>query len=198
MKLKPDIDPDSTYALLELYKELVELDPENTTYATTLGKLQEGWAREVRRSEMAAKWSYSSSTDDMTGGTSRYARISSENTVEFDFPYEGTQRARLTLRTHPSYGRDVMFSIERGQLMCPSYDGCTVRVRFDDGAPQSWSASPASSRNSTLIFINGHDRFVERLRRAQIVRIQPRVYQEGNPIFEFEVGGFDNAKYRGR
>jgi hypothetical protein len=35
------------------------------------------------------------------------------------------------------------------------------------------------------------------MRAAKIVRVQIPVYQEGQPIFEFHVGGFDYAKYAG-
>jgi hypothetical protein len=66
------------------------------------------------------KWSYATSVDPMTGRDSASASIDSENTVSFDFPYQGAQRATLTIRNHPSHGRDVFLSIERGQFPCPS------------------------------------------------------------------------------
>lgn len=38
---------------------------------------------------LAAKWSYYTKPDAMTGKMARYASISSENSVDFDFPYQG-------------------------------------------------------------------------------------------------------------
>jgi hypothetical protein len=33
------------------------------------------------------------------------------------------------------------------------------------------------------------------MRAARVVRIQIPVYQEGNPAFEFRVGGYDHERY---
>ena len=73
--------------------------------------------------------------------------------MEFGFPYGGKQHGQLTLRRHPRFGRNVIFNIERGQLMCPSYDGCTVLVRFDDAPPASFSAMPPSDHSNETIFL---------------------------------------------
>lgn len=151
-------------------------------------------AAEAQR--LADKWAYSVNEDPMTSRKSRFAIIESENTVDFDFPYQGLQRGRLMLRDHPTYGRDVIFSIERGQLLCPSYDDCQIRVRFDEGNPERWNAVGPSDNSSTSIFIRSQARFVQKLRAAKVVRLQVPVYQQGEPMFEFQVGGFDYARYR--
>lgn len=143
-----------------------------------------------------AQWNYSRDTDEMTGKVSAHAAVKSENTVEFDFPYNGAQHGQLTLRRHPRFGNDVMFSVERGQLLCPSYDGCSVLVRFDDEAPATFSANPPSDNSNETIFISNYDRFVSRLRKAKTIRVSPKVYQEGNVVFTFDVQGFEIDKFR--
>ena len=168
-----------------------------------LRKRSEAQAEEASRVAAAAaakaadagKWSYSSETDPMTGKASRWAVVQSENTVDFSFPYNGPQHASLTIRNHPSYGRDVILQIQEGQILCPSYDDCTVRVRFDDGAAESWTAAGAADHSSTSVFIRSGARFLQRMRAAKVVRIQIPVYQEGNPAFEFRVGGYDHERY---
>lgn len=92
----------------------------------------------------------------------------------------------------------MIFGIERGQLLCPSYEGCTVLVRFDDGKPQSFSANPPSDQSSEMLFIEDYDSFVAKLRHAKQVRISPKVYQEGSVVFAFDVAGFDPKKLRGK
>ena len=179
------------------------LTPRQTEKKLQLGRRAETRTREAARAvalaaEKAAdaqKWSYSASTDQMTGRTSRMARIGSENTVTFDFPYQGAQHATLVIRNHPSYGRDVLLQIERGQILCPSYDDCTVRVRFDEGSPERWTAAGPSDNSSTVVFLRGSGRFLQRMRNARVVRIAVPVYQEGEPAFEFRVGGFDYQRY---
>jgi hypothetical protein len=162
-------------------------------------------AERVRAAEAAAaaesqrlanKWTYRVDEDPMTSRKSRYATIESENTVTFDFPYQGAQHGRLMLRDHPTYGHDVIFSIERGQILCHSYDDCQVRVRFDEGNPERWNAAGPSDNSTTSVFIRSHSRFVQKLRAAKVVRLQIPVYQQGEPMFEFQVGGFDYARYR--
>lgn len=143
----------------------------------------------------AAKWSYSSPTDPMASRPSRNAAIESENTVEFAFPYEGPQHATLLLRNHPSYGRDVIVYIREGQILCSSFDECSIRVRFDDGPAERWTGVGPADNSSTAVFIRNYPRFLQRMRNAKVVRIQIPVYQQGEPVFEFRVGGFDNDRY---
>jgi len=152
-------------------------------------------AKEAEAKRLAEKWEYRVDEDPMTSRKSRYATIQSENTVDFGFPYSGAQHGTLMLRDHPTHGRDVMFSIERGQLQCRSYEDCSLRVRFDNGEPQRWSAVGPADNSSTLIFLRSEKAFVQKFRDAKVVRIQVPVYQEGAPIFEFHVSGFDNTKY---
>lgn len=143
----------------------------------------------------AAKWTYSSPTDPMASRPSRNATIDSENAVEFSFPYEGPQHATLMLRNHPSYGRDVILYIREGQILCSSFAVCTIRVRFDDGPAERWTGVGPADNSSTTVFIRNYSRFLQRMRNARVVRIQIPVYQQGEPVFEFRVGGFDNDRY---
>lgn len=179
----------------------LERDSAQALVALLDSALAAGRARAKQDREAAAladKWGYDRDTDAMTSKVTYSARIRSENSVNFDFPYQGEQHATLMLRVHPTYGRDVIFRIEKGQLPCSSYDGCSVRVRFDEQPPQRWHANPAASDASEILFLGSYDSFVAKLRRANVVRVQPTVYQEGEPVFEFHVGGFDYARFMDR
>lgn len=142
------------------------------------------------------QWVYEQSSDPMASGKTYSATVRSTNTVEFGYPYSGAQRASLTLRTHPRYGKDVIFRIERGQLLCRSYDGCNVLVRFDDGESHAFEAGAASDNSTEVLFIRDYQRFVRGLLASERVRISPEVYQEGSPIFEFDLRGFDQSRYK--
>jgi hypothetical protein len=144
------------------------------------------------------QWVYSHDEDEMTGKVSHHAVVTSTNTVEFDFPYNGEQHARLMLRRHPRHGTDAVFSVDKGQLLCPSYDGCTVLVRFDDGEPTSFSAAGAADGSTEALFIQNYERFVGKLKAATRIRMSPKVYQEGSVVFEFDVSGFDPKQYSGK
>ncbi|MEZ0246057.1 MAG: zinc-ribbon domain-containing protein, partial [Methylophilaceae bacterium] len=47
---------------------------------------------------LGSQWLYNLSDDAMGKGAIHQAEVSSSNTVNFDFPYSGAQRATLTLR----------------------------------------------------------------------------------------------------
>lgn len=143
-----------------------------------------------------SQWSYSRREDAMAKGTIFQAKVISSNTVNFSFPYAGPQKGTLTLRTHPRYGKDVIFSIERGQIPCSSYDGCKVLVRFDDREPVHYSATAPEDNSTETIFIRDSDGFVENMLTATTVRVSANIYQEGSPVFEFDVSKFDQSQYR--
>lgn len=148
------------------------------------------------------QWTYRAYTDEMTGETIHIAEITSENTMNFRFPYGGPQRGEITIRMHPQHGKDVIFSIEQGQLLCDKWSGlnrrCPVRVRFDEESPAAWTASPAADHSTEHLFFRDYGEFVQRLRGAEVIRIQPNVYQNGAPVFEFNAADFDMDRYLGK
>lgn len=140
-------------------------------------------------------WSYFSSQDAMTSKKTFFASIDSVNTLSFDFPYAGAQHATFQLRTHPSYGKDAILSIEKGQLLCSSYDGCTVMVRFDEGKAMRFSAVGPSDHSTTSLFIRGYSKLISQMAKAKKMRIAAEFYQSGTQTMEFNVAGFDSSKY---
>jgi zinc ribbon protein len=144
-----------------------------------------------------SRWSYVQNEDAMAKGTVSEASVKSSNTVNFSFPYAGDQHGTLTLRTHPRYGKDVIFSLEKGQIPCPSYSGgCKVLVRFDDAAAIQYTGVAPADNSTETVFIRDYSGFVARMSKAKTVRISANIYQEGAPVFEFDVRGFDQARYK--
>jgi hypothetical protein len=145
---------------------------------------------------LGSQWSYSHSADAMSKGIAYHAVVLSTNTVNFKFPYSGAQHARLRLRIDPRHGKDVIFSIEKGQLLCRSYEDCTVLIRFDDEQATNYSGVGAADNSTETIFIRNYDRFIGKMLKAKRVRIATNIHQEGAPVFEFDVSGFDPSKYK--
>lgn len=141
-------------------------------------------------------WTYESSKDPMSSGTSYVAQVTSNNTVKFDFPYGGEQHATLTLREHPRFGKDVILGIERGQLLVYSYEESQVLVRFDEGPSRKFLAVGPEDNSSTSAFIKGYDRFIRSMRKSKRVRISVNVFQQGAPVFEFDVSHFEPSKFK--
>lgn len=140
----------------------------------------------------SAEWKYKKTEEEMGRGTISLATTKSTNKAKFGFPYNGAQRATLTIRNHPKSGINVLFSIQKGQFLCSSYDGCVVYVKFDNEQPIKFSASGASSHDSTVIFINKENYFLSKLSKAKKLRIQSEFYNEGSVVFKFNV---NNLKF---
>lgn len=146
--------------------------------------------------EPGSQWEYSQNEDDMGNGKSYLARIKSLNTVNFSFPYKGEQYGSLLIRNHPRYGKDILFSIEKGQILCSSYNGCNVLIRFDDEKAQRYSANGTADNSTETVFISNYSKFIGKLQKAKRLRLSVDVYQQGSPVFEFDVSGFDVNKYK--
>ena len=131
-----------------------------------------------------AGWDYESSTDKMTGKKSSEAQVTSDNELSFGFPYTGRNRGFLVVRQHPQYGLDVIVAIEKGQMLCNSYD-CRVSVKFDDGQPIRFGGSAPADHSSTSIFLEGAGKFIASAKKAKKILIQFNAYQNGSPILEF-------------
>lgn len=139
-----------------------------------------------RKRSMGLLWNYSESEDQMGRGKVKFARVQSSNQFNLEFPYQGPQRATLILRNSPKHGREVMFTIEKGQLLC-RFDGCAVNVRFGEGKPQRFYATGTSDHSNDTLFLNGHDRFVANAKKVKVLRIEAEFYQAGNIVTEFDV-----------
>ncbi len=143
----------------------------------------------------STSWDYSQFEDEMGSGKVYVATIQSSNTINLDFPYNGEQYGKLTLREHPKRGKDVILKIERGQLLDSDYNDPVV-VRFDTDKPLTFSSVGASDHSTETLFLRGNafSVFSSRLKTAKTVRIQAPIYQGGNQVFIFDVGGFNWTK----
>ncbi len=134
-------------------------------------------------------WSYISDQDEMRDAPIHHACTTSTNVVRLGFPY-GTQRTRLCVRQHPRWGQDVIVRLEgNGQILCSSYDGCTVRVRFDEGDVSGYSAAGPSDHSTDVIFIQNDERFLRSLKGSSRTIIEVEFYQAGTQALSFETTG---------
>ncbi|TVO75117.1 hypothetical protein [Sedimenticola selenatireducens] len=134
---------------------------------------------------LGLNWFYNETEDPLGRGVIKRATVKSINTVSFDFPYRGEQRATLQLRDHPKYGKDVLFYIEKGQFTC-RINKCTVNVRFGDEKPKTFTALEPQDQSTTLLFIQKYNDFVAKIMKVNRVQIEATFYQNGNHVFEFD------------
>lgn len=132
----------------------------------------------------AVGWNYEESTDKMTGKKSARAQTVSDNSLDFSFPYQGKNRGYITVRQHPQHGLDVLISIDKGQMLCSSYD-CKVSIKFDDGPPVRFGGSEPADHSSETIFLQGANKFIASAKKAKKILVQFNAFQNGSPVLEF-------------
>jgi hypothetical protein len=137
----------------------------------------------------SVSWGYSTVKDEMTSAPIAYATAKSLNKENLHWPYGPGIGATLTLRKHPRHGKDVLVSIDKGQILCRSYESCTIVIRFDDRAPSKYSAIAPNDGSTTIVFIQNYTKFVAALKQSKKVLIELPLYQDGNRSWEFNVDG---------
>ena len=139
----------------------------------------------VADSSSLSSWSYSEDVDQMTSKVKTFARLTSTNQIKLDFPYSGNNWGYLTVRRHPQHGLDVLVSISKGQILCASYSGCTVKVRFGDGQPMNFKAAPSDDHSSDIVFLMDARGFIERAKKVRDIKVQLNIYNHGSEVLEF-------------
>lgn len=164
---------------------------EQTAERTALAQAATQRAEQERAERLGLHWKYASGVDTISQGRVHEAHLKSVNEFELQFPYTEPQRAELTLRTHPRWGKSVILEIERGQFLCYPSDTCHVTVRFDAGRAWEYPANGPADHSTTTLFIEGYADFVATVRKSRKIWIEAPIYQGGEKVFEFDVSGLD-------
>lgn len=130
-------------------------------------------------------WFYSKETDPMTNDVRYYAYVNSNNTLNFDFPYQGGSTGQLLVR-NMNNRNEIIFSVTKGQIQ-NSYSGSYVRVKFDDGDVVHYNYSEPDNGRSDLIFISSGSLFISKLKQANELMLEVPFYREGRQVFYFDV-----------
>lgn len=136
-----------------------------------------------------SEWSYDQDKDELTGKSTWFASVTSENYESFDFPYNDTPIfMTIAIRKSPRYGTDVYISVPTGQFNT-GIDETYISVRFDEGKVTRWSCNEPSDNSSTVLFINNAKAFINKLKSSKECRISAEFYQQGSPTFTFKTAG---------
>jgi hypothetical protein len=131
-----------------------------------------------------AGWDYETDQDKMTGKKTVMATMASTNSLALDFPYKGENHGHLMVRQHPQYGLGVVFSVDKGQILCRLSE-CEISVRFDESPPMKFSADPPADHSSNHVFLRDRTRFINAAKKAKKILIQVTMHTNGAPILEF-------------
>ena len=150
-----------------------------------------------REKQSHGAWHYQVKVDEMTDVRTYIASIASDNFVNFDFPYNGPQQGTVVISSGLG-GNKIIFFIEKGQILCDSYDGCSVSIRFGSRNPISFKASGSSTHESTILFLSGSKTFLDNMRVVDTIKVSVKAYEEGSNVFTFNVKGLDKDKFMPR
>lgn len=140
-------------------------------------------------------WAYEQQKDPMSGGITYYAQVQSKNSVELDFPYTGQQKGTLVIRNHPTHQKDIIFLIDRGQILCNSFQGCQVSIKFDNNPPIKVDASGPDDHSNQSIFLGQYNQLMKNIMTSKTMLIEVDFFQQGSHVFEFDVSNFNTQKF---
>jgi hypothetical protein len=129
------------------------------------------------------EWEYNTSEDKMTSNITKYATITSNESLSLDFPYEGNNLGYLKLRKKNGV-LNILIMIDKGQIS-GSYENENVKVRFDDNKAITFSYSKPEDSSSDLIFIDNETKFLSKLKKSKKILIGLPLYQNGTQILSF-------------
>jgi hypothetical protein len=150
-----------------------------------ISKLKNLTVKKEETQSPVSAWEYSQSVDELSGKSAYNAQVRSSNFQSFGFPYNGETHGTLSLRKHPRYGKDLIFQVDQGQILCRSYSGCPISIRFDEGAVITVEGNPPEDNSSDTVFLP-YSRFIKKIQKSKKIVIGMPVYQEGEPAFIFD------------
>lgn len=136
-----------------------------------------------------SKWSYSDDVDKMTSKKRYFASVDANELINFPAPYDGGSTATLTIR-NMGEGNEATLSVSKGQFNTSSVDGGSIKVRFDDAQPITFTTSEPSDGSSELAFIELPNKLIKKLKTAKKIIIQAEFYDSGFQTMEFNTDGF--------
>ena len=141
----------------------------------------------ITAEEAPSNWEYSTDFDEMNERTMYFATCTSLNYHEFEFPYNGGSFLSLIVR-NMNGKNEVLVKISKGQIH-GSLNNEVIRFKFDDGKPESYYFSSAADGSSDVAFITQSSRLINKIRKAKKVKVDIPIFQEGRPVFDFNIEG---------
>jgi len=138
-------------------------------------------------------WIYSSSTDGMTGQISKLACVKSSNELQFSSPYNGGAIGELCFR-RKGHSLNAYVDISTGQFNS-GIDEAGLKLKFDDGAIQRFSAEEATTHESGFLFISSEPQLLASTLKAKKLKLQAEYFEEGEQVSDFDVSGLDPKRF---
>ncbi|EOR08666.1 hypothetical protein F896_01192 [Acinetobacter genomosp. 15BJ] len=141
-------------------------------------------------------WRYEESKDEMRNISLKFAGLESNNTVEFEFPYNGGSKLTIALRKNSQTPNSdgVGFLIDKGQFFCASMDGCTGSIKFGNGSIEKINLKMSDDQNSKILYMSNEEQiksFIQKLKKGENLIVELPFFQTGDRQFSFDSTGLD-------
>ena len=173
--------------------QTVRVDSVRVSDTIPSAKRVEGVAKEPvskqRTDTRSIKWQYKQ-TVNQEGETIYKASLDSPTLLQFGFPYTGGSTAALTIRQRQQQQATVYLQVANGQFN-RSFQGGTVRIRFDGKPAVTYAYSAAENGSATIIFLDEAGKLIRQLKASQRMVIDVVFYGQGNRQIEFRTAGLN-------
>ena len=166
----------------------ISMCSDDSTSSTTIDQSETNEVSE--KPKIKSNWEYTEYVDQMENATTYIASIESENSVDFEFPYNGGSYMTLSIRKSPQFGNDIYIKIDKGQFNSDYMLGSNVKLKFDEEKAFSVSAKYPSDGSTDLLFIGNYNKLLPKIKTAKTLKIQAEFFMEGNKTFIFDIENF--------
>lgn len=135
-------------------------------------------------------WEYEFKEDKM-GESTKLAKVYAKDKLNFDFPYNGGSTALFEIRNNND-GLNVILFVSKGQFNTSIIDNMSIRIKFDDEKPKTYTTTSANDGSSNYIFINNEKSLVEKIKKSKKMVVEAEFYNEGTRQIEFNT---ENLKW---
>ena len=143
----------------------------------------------------ADNWTYNVDSSDMMNKYVVYtATCEGLNQLQLKSPYDGGSTMSIILRNgFKGKGNDVMITIDKGQFMGSITGDESIKVKFDDEAPKTFSYVDPADASSGIIFITNAKGFINELKKSKQVIIELTIFDNGVQQVKFNTS---NLKWK--
>ncbi len=135
-----------------------------------------------------SKWEYTRDTDEMSNKQNLFAYCTSNNSIDFDFPYNGGSKMAIAVRKMGDSSSEVLIIIDKGQFNY-SHKGTPILIKFDDGKIESFNCTNSENGKLNTLFVNYPELFLKELKNSKKCKIQGSFFRQNDKVFYFDTDG---------
>jgi len=167
------------------------INPKSSAKNSTSDSTSSNISASKNEKSVESSWDFDSTVDKMTSKIRYTASVTANELLDLNFPYQGGVSAVFTIRKTPEGENQAFLYLSKGQLMAAhSIDDGTIRLRFDDEKPETYSVTGAADGSSNIVFINSVNKVINKLKKSKKLIIEAVLYDNGSKQMEFNTKGF--------